>query len=72
MVPNNLVYYKLPLPRNFGNEIRFFETGITDFEVLQSLITQKEKSTEQKRGKALVIALQFFNYKQFGSGAIRR
>lgn len=56
MAPNNLVYFKLLLPRNYGNEIRFFETGFTDFEVLQQLITQKVKNTEQKRGKALVIA----------------
>ncbi len=48
MVPNNLVYFKQLLPRNFGNEIRFFETGFTDFEVLQWLITKKEKNTEKK------------------------
>ena len=54
MVPNNLVYFKLLLPRNIGNEIRFFETGYTDFEELQCLITLNEKGTGPKRGKALL------------------
>lgn len=46
---NYLVYSKLLLPRNIGNE-----TSFTDFEELQWLITQKEKSTEQRRGKVLL------------------